>query len=41
MLDSAFTSPTDSSVDLLGVLAELGMLGGEESSWAEAVGQGD
>ena len=37
VLDSAATFPTDLSVELLGVLAELGVVGGEESSWAPVV----
>ena len=37
VLDSAATFPIDLSVELLGVLAELGVVGGEESSWAPVV----
>lgn len=36
VLDSAATFPTDLSVELLGVLAELGVVGGEES-WSPVV----
>ena len=37
VLDSAATFPTDLSVEVLGVLAELGVVKGEESSWPPEV----
>ena len=38
MLDSAAALPTDVLAESLGVLAELGVVGGEESSAADMVG---